>query len=571
MTWYLDQGCTAQFDLAGKSPWAPLINEVQTDLICYRDNPGPVGTGRAWFRGRMGSSTDTADETGSHDCTFSAVDYRGFLTNARTIWPGSATLFANLDISAAVWEMIAQSQALSFGNLFITKGEVAKTGVIVPFEAPNNISNFPTFNIGDYIGEDIDTLSTAFPGFDWEIDAYRRFNLWSPQRGSVKPVVLEYGSSVTKVVRTLDTTQFANAIIGTGSWSPQTDICSIWAGETHVLDQYAQAAFAGYQVQGPGIVGAGSTVITSVLSARQLPPFSAVGTGAWPEMTACSSTSDTITFNFSRPAPVSPGATFDTFGCSPDGFNGHWTVASAPGNAITVASTANPDKGGSASPGSASSASGTLTFTNSHGLDVGTIINLEFGNGPGYTNDNYFVTKVNGNTVTLGNPQLPAAVPTNIGSAYVPSQWVMSAPATQTNSKVVLLLSVFRAIAQPSIGPEGRWERTVNDTTIVSKEILDSWTEEQAINFAGFLPSYVCDLRPGWWDPTVLWIGDTCRFVCASGRLQVNELSRVVQIDVTISDDGGPEQVRVTLNARPATEVTRLRDYRRQINNLSRR
>lgn len=204
VTWQLDAPATAAFTLNGTHPQALLITETETDLIVFSaDAAGPP---LARFRGRFGSSSDSISPA-SFITQFNAVDYRGFL-DRRILWPGSTETFTAEDQADIAWQLIADSQAQTGGELGITRGDFPETGVL------RTINFAEGAVLSQLIGPQLADLSN---GFDWEIDAQLRFNVFYPQRGSSGGQVLDYGGRVNGVTRTLDTSSFANAVRYSGA------------------------------------------------------------------------------------------------------------------------------------------------------------------------------------------------------------------------------------------------------------------------------------------------------------------------------------------------------------------
>lgn len=231
VTWVLDDSASASFNMDGTHPQAALIEEITTDLVVY--DPGGVKR----FRGRMGASTDDVSTAG-HACTFSAVDYRGFLNSARILWPGNTDLFTSVDQALIAWTLIADSQALPGGDLGITRGLGQTTGVL----------RDRTYDEGSQLGDLLTQLGDVDDGYDWEIDANLAFNIFYPQRGnSGGGQYLDYGGRVLSFKRAIDPSTFGNAIRESGddSLTPVTAVGSFGAagrwerqiGDTSILDQ----------------------------------------------------------------------------------------------------------------------------------------------------------------------------------------------------------------------------------------------------------------------------------------------------------------------------------------------
>jgi hypothetical protein len=187
----LDDDSKASWTLPGRHPQTAIIDELETDLVVARD-------GLALFRGRINASDDTLSPN-VHTCTFSAVDYRGFLER-RIVWPTSTTTFAQVDQASIAATLINDSQSL--GTLGITAAPAA-TGV----------KRDRTYDVGSTVGELISSLGRAANGFEWDISPTLALRVFYPARGVTTPVfVAEYGRNVSDVRRTVASGDFANAI-----------------------------------------------------------------------------------------------------------------------------------------------------------------------------------------------------------------------------------------------------------------------------------------------------------------------------------------------------------------------
>jgi hypothetical protein len=121
-----------------------------------------------------------------------------------------------------------------------------------------------------------------------------------------------------------------------------------------------------------------------------------------------------------------------------------------------------------------------------------------------------------------------------------------------------------------SRGPAGRWESTVSWSDVTVQGTLVEHTEASLAEAENLAPSYQLTVAPGTWTPADAWLGDTVRFVCRKGRLNVDTTGRIVQVDITVSDDGD-EQAVLTLDRRPVSLVDRLMSTQDRLATLSRR
>lgn len=90
-----------------------------------------------------------------------------------------------------------------------------------------------------------------------------------------------------------------------------------------------------------------------------------------------------------------------------------------------------------------------------------------------------------------------------------------------------------------SFGAAGTWETSVGDTSIQDQPTLTLRAGFQLAASEVLTPSYSLVLRPGWWTPAQLWLGDTALVVVKSGRVNDIGLQRISQVQVAIGDDGG--------------------------------
>ena len=122
VTWPLNDVASATFTMPGTHAQAALIGETITDLLVY----DPAGKKR--FRGRMGSSSDAISAAG-HQSTFSAVDYRGYMSR-RLVRDSVTDTFDNVDQAEIAWTLINDSQNQIGADPLITRGSGQSTGVL---------------------------------------------------------------------------------------------------------------------------------------------------------------------------------------------------------------------------------------------------------------------------------------------------------------------------------------------------------------------------------------------------------------------------------------------------------
>jgi hypothetical protein len=119
-------------------------------------------------------------------------------------------------------------------------------------------------------------------------------------------------------------------------------------------------------------------------------------------------------------------------------------------------------------------------------------------------------------------------------------------------------------------GAGGRWELQSGDVTIFDQSTLNAKATYELAKDSALDPSYAVVLKPGWWTPDVLWLGDVATLVLNSGRLAVNNQYRVNQVEVDQGDDGG-QIVTLTFGPVVTNPDMRVRDALQRLTQLERR
>lgn len=241
VTWRRDGPADASWSMDGRAtilsdiPVAADVEELLTDLLVYRGK-------RLMFRGRVGASSDEIDED-SHTVSFAANDYREMLYRRQVsvIPPAVSKTYSSVDQSGIAWDLVYDTTQLTGGNVMgITRGSGQTTGVI----------RNRTYESGKNLGEALTELGQVINGFEWEIDPQLKFNVFYPQRGEVKDFVAEYGSTVRRVSRGVDPSEYANVVRGIGDPATTTPIIRVAADlatriegrfETQLADQDIKA------------------------------------------------------------------------------------------------------------------------------------------------------------------------------------------------------------------------------------------------------------------------------------------------------------------------------------------
>ncbi len=194
--WRLTDPSTTTCSIDGRHEQARLVDELSTDLHVLRD-------GQQLLRARVGATTDTLDGD-THEVGINAADYRELLRR-RLLYADSTLMYAGADQGDIAWELLSDTQRRTAGDLGIARGPGAATGR----------RRDRTYEPGNSIGSRIDELSQVIDGFDWDVLATSpsalSLNIWHPQRGADRGVILDYGGAVASLTRTVDPRDYANA------------------------------------------------------------------------------------------------------------------------------------------------------------------------------------------------------------------------------------------------------------------------------------------------------------------------------------------------------------------------
>ena len=118
--------------------------------------------------------------------------------------------------------------------------------------------------------------------------------------------------------------------------------------------------------------------------------------------------------------------------------------------------------------------------------------------------------------------------------------------------------------------PEGRWDKVIGTSIVTTATLAERRTwlldHHQVIR-----PAYTVKLkRDAWGGPDHIWLGDPVRLRVNSGRLRVDTILRVHEIDVAIGD-AGEEDVTLTLGAPRPDFARRAAANEKRIAELERR
>lgn len=166
LTWKLNDDAEADVTISGDDPISSEVVELATDVLAYRDED-------LLFRGRIVSAEDTVDED-RHDVKLTAMSYL-WLLGRRTVWPTSTLTYAAVDQASIAADLIADTQALTAGDLGIDT-TVTATGTV----------RDRTYEVGKNIREALLELAAVQGGFDLDIDPALDLRIYFPTRGSLR-------------------------------------------------------------------------------------------------------------------------------------------------------------------------------------------------------------------------------------------------------------------------------------------------------------------------------------------------------------------------------------------------
>jgi len=185
-----------------RQPVMAILDEWASDIWAYRD-------GLLVGRGRVLPTDDMLDED-RHTVSVGAKGYEAILST-RFIDPGDALSY-NADQATILWNLVNLSQSRAGGALGVTQGS---NGFAAGF-GTTGVSKVRTYAVDQEIGKLCRQLAETDNGFDFEVDALKRLQVYYPSRG-VSGQVLVFGSNIVKARRTFNWAAAANAVAVTGA------------------------------------------------------------------------------------------------------------------------------------------------------------------------------------------------------------------------------------------------------------------------------------------------------------------------------------------------------------------
>jgi hypothetical protein len=219
------------FSVAGGSPSAAYVRELQTDVMAWRFDPED-GRDHLMFRGIVAQSEDTLTEQ-AHTVNFTVHDYLAVI-NRRYLNPPTDLVYSQVDQDVIVADLLQRAtfgQAPAGANSNPGGGPAGfQPGAYVPLQnqlqnpdgtnrsAWSGVLRDRTYTGGSSCGELITALGAVINGFDVDVLAAadvagRDFlRVWYPARGVGRTdLALVYGSTVSALTRSAN-----SAVDGSG-------------------------------------------------------------------------------------------------------------------------------------------------------------------------------------------------------------------------------------------------------------------------------------------------------------------------------------------------------------------
>jgi hypothetical protein len=219
-----NKGATLTFSLDGASAAASLITELQHDVIAWRWDDR-TGYDQPLFRGVVCQSQDTLSEQ-ADTVTFTCHDYLAMLE--RRLLP-TQVVYTQWDQDALAADLVARAKAVTTsGGQSLNPGAYLPAMVVKVDPAGNarqsssGIKRDRTYEASQKVDEALANLAVCEQGFDYDIvPGGHRYSggvggddilrLFYPYQGVLRPdVVLEYGSSVSSLSRSVNSGDYAN-------------------------------------------------------------------------------------------------------------------------------------------------------------------------------------------------------------------------------------------------------------------------------------------------------------------------------------------------------------------------
>jgi hypothetical protein len=203
-----------QFSIDGRSQAAAYIQELTTEVVAWR-RAEYGGNAVPYFRGTV---AQTEDEISADRHTVTVTCHDAMATLMRRYLIGtSPVMYTNVDQDDIVSALVAaaSSMAAPFNNTSFLPVQVALFNQQGGFRGKSGQIRTRTYFGGQSIGQAIDDLSRVQGGFDWAVvpeadNGVDWLYVFYPYASNSLTTVLQYGSTVSALTRTVNSADYAN-------------------------------------------------------------------------------------------------------------------------------------------------------------------------------------------------------------------------------------------------------------------------------------------------------------------------------------------------------------------------
>ena len=221
----LNASATLTFTLDGRTPAAAMIRELMTDVVAWRWDDA-TGKDVPYFRGIVTQSQDTLSEQ-LHTVTFTAHDYLAMLARRFMTKPFTLTNYEQDRIAFSLVDWASNYVYDTSGAVLFSPGSYLP--IVVHSFNPDGTERGPsgqmrtrTYAGNTQYGTALDQLAHVINGFDYDVvpgmrgpflnSTFDWLRIFYPNQGVVRSEPLEYGSSISAAVRSVNSADYANFV-----------------------------------------------------------------------------------------------------------------------------------------------------------------------------------------------------------------------------------------------------------------------------------------------------------------------------------------------------------------------